>query len=280
MKALIDADVLLYKAGFAAQKTLYHIFAGGDDASCYIATCDSAAERNEMVADIESAVIIPEVEAEHSSHAIHNVKKIVERTVEEASCKNYLMILSGDYNFRDEVASTLPYKGNRIGMPKPVHYEALKNHIKKKHPCQIAEGIEGDDLLGIVQTENTTICSIDKDLLMIEGHHYNLDSGEVVYQTPIDGQLQFAKQLLTGDRTDNIPGLRGMGDKRATKIIDNEGLENVWDIAQALYLEQYDDPWVIWEQAILLWILRDYDQIKKPINFRRYLAGEIGAKQN
>jgi len=280
MRANIDADVLLYKCGFAAQHTLYHVMAGGSDASCYIDTYESAAEMKEATADMEDIVVEKEVVAEHVSHAIHNVYKVVERTVEESGCNDYQLILSGNNNFRDDVATTLPYKGNRIDAPKPVHYEALKESMTRKHPIQVTKDIEADDLLGILQTEDTVICSIDKDLLMIEGHHYNLDTGDVVYQTPQDAVYAFARQLLTGDRTDNIPGLRKIGNARADKLLEEHGFGGIWDVAEAMYLEQYGDSFVIWEQAILLWMLRTYDQIKKPIDFRRYLCGEIGPKEN
>jgi 5'-3' exonuclease len=76
-----------------------------------------------------------------------------------------------------------------------------------------------------------------------------------------------------GDPTDNIPGLKGMGDKKAEALLATDSPDEWWDTISAMYMEQYNDPWVIYEQAILLWILREYGQEKKPIDFRAYVSG-------
>jgi hypothetical protein len=66
-------------------------------------------------------------------------------------------------------------------------------------------------MLGVCQGEDTIICSIDKDLRTIPGKHYNLDSGVVDEVTRHDAWHNFWSQVLTGDSTDNIEGLKGCG---------------------------------------------------------------------
>jgi hypothetical protein len=276
MQLLIDADILLYKAGFAAQKTLRHVFEGeqGSPDAFYMGTYDNAADAKAFMEQYDDVFVETEIEAEPVGHAIHNLKTILERTCEENECSNYLLVLSGDCNFRDAVAFTRPYKGNRDKLHKPVHYAALKEYIIAKHPHIVAtDCMEGDDVLGIMQQGlDTTICSIDKDLLMIEGIHYNLDSGKTAYQEGIDSWRAFVGQLITGDTVDNVPGLPGMGKKKAEKLLLETPRAELWDILSGMYMEAYNNEDVIYEQARLLWILRTPEQLHTPPDFKRIVT--------
>lgn len=132
-------------------------------------------------------------------------------------------------NFRYEVSPE--YKANRIDTKRPVHYEALKEHLITEWGARIAYGMEADDAMGInqvkegVQTSNTTkgyetvICSIDKDLLQIPGLHYNFVREEWAEIDYWSGLKWFYQQILTGDSTDNVNGCRGIGPVKSGRII-------------------------------------------------------------
>ena len=277
MRALIDGDVLVYKCGFAAQKTIYHIFEGDKEVPSswvYCETKDNAKEANQLILDSSTGNLFkePEVIVEDVSHALHNVRHMIERIMEETRCNDYRLILSGHDNYRLTVDSTKPYKGNRDPEYKPAHYTAIKDYMYNHHPCETANGMEGDDLMGIRQMEsggNTVICSIDKDMLMIPGWHYNLDKGNMFEQDPDGANYVFFKQLITGDSTDNIPGLRGWGEKKAEKLLAEWPPYEWWTVIAEEYQEQYGDQWVIYEQAYLLWILRSLSEIEKPVQWWR-----------
>lgn len=264
MRALIDADVLTYKCGFAAQKNVYHVSLDGT----YLGAMEGAKElKAELESLGEGATYEKEIVAEHVSHALHNVRMAIDRTMENTGCHDYNLILSGSGNFRLDVDSTLPYKGNRDELHKPVHYGAIKDYMYNRHPCEVANEMEGDDLMGIRQTaniDNTIICSIDKDMLMIPGYHYNLDKCTIVEQSLHEGNVAFYMQLVTGDRTDNIPGLKGMGPVKAANFLNSMDRRDWWQAISELYMQQYNDPWVIWEQAYLLWILRYEHEMNTP----------------
>lgn len=274
MKCLIDADVLLYKCGFAAQKNMHHFFAGGSDAASYLCSFDNAKEASEFQSENPDTNKEIEVVAEPVQNALHNVKLAIERVMDTLRADDYILCLSGGGNYRELVDTTAVYKGNRIDAPQPVHKEAMKEYMAKSHPCNISVNIEADDWMGINQTEDTIICSIDKDMLMVEGNHYNLDTTSLIYQDPFSARCSFVKQLIEGDRVDNIPGLRGYGSKKADTLMEENDPGDWWDLIASLYLEQYEDNFIIYEQAYLLWILRDYGQIKRPIDFRAYTSPE------
>jgi 5'-3' exonuclease len=104
--------------------------------------------------------------------------------------------------------------------------------------------------------------SIDKDLDMLRGWHYNFVKQELYYVKEEDGIRNFYTQILTGDRVDNIPGLKGIGIKKATKILqDCEGEQQLFDEVLSAYDNDIDK---LTERARLLWIRRQEKQLWKP----------------
>lgn len=137
-------------------------------------------------------------------------------------------------NFRFEVWKD--YKANRTA-PRPTHYEAIKAHLIKAWGARIAYGMEADDAMGIAQYpkvagtadsnvnvfKKTVICSIDKDLLQVSGQHYNFVKKEWYFISEWEGLQWFYKQILIGDRSDNVRGCKGIGTVKAGKAIDPIG---------------------------------------------------------
>src|SRR5690606_5655312 len=69
-------------------------------------------------------------------------------------------------------------------------------------------------------TSGYVVCTIDKDLDQIPGHHYDYKK-HVHYEVPDEeAERWFWVQALSGDATDNIPGCYRMGTKTAERIID------------------------------------------------------------
>jgi DNA polymerase-1 len=60
---------------------------------------------------------------------------------------------------------------------------------------------------------------VDKDLLQIPGKMYNPVKKTFHWTTPEQGWHLFLTQWLTGDSTDGYPGLKGIGPKKAEKLI-------------------------------------------------------------
>jgi 5'-3' exonuclease len=114
------------------------------------------------------------------------------------------------------------YKANRKDIEKPVHYEVLKEHFIRQWQARISFGMEADDSLGIRQSElvaQSVICSIDKDLLQIPGSHYNFVRSEFRVVEEKEAKRLFYLSVLTGDITDNIKGIYGVGPKKAEKFL-------------------------------------------------------------
>jgi len=146
----------------------------------------------------------------------------VDNIYPECFVDSWSMHLTGKNNFRYEIATTVPYKGNRVDKPKPKHLAFLRSHLVKEWGASISEGEEADDTIAIEATklgDNCVIVSLDKDLDQICGWHYNFVKRLSYYITPEEALVKLYTQMLTGDAADNIKGLFRIGPVKAAKII-------------------------------------------------------------
>jgi len=222
MKALIDGDILVYRIGFAA-------------------------------------------EGETKGVAISRMAEFVEELVMIQDVGDYQGYLTGSNNYRKEIAKEAPYKGNRVAA-KPEHYDLLREYLTLSWGFEMVDGQEADDAIGIEayksEEDSYLIMTIDKDLDMIRGWHYNFIKGIRYHVDECDTLRWFYTQVLTGDRVDNIPGLKGIGPKKAEKILGEATEEG--ELFQAV-LKAYDNDLArLTEMGQLLWIRRKEGELWTP----------------
>ena len=178
------------------------------------------------------------------------------------NCDDFKAYITGKGNFRNDIAVTAPYKGNRKDLKRPKHYEAIRKHLVDLGAI-LVEGMEADDAIAIEATANGGfIVSIDKDLDQIPGHHYNFVKHEEYFVTEEQGLLNFYKQILTGDRVDNIMGIKGIGPVKADKLLAKCKTEKeMFDVCVKAYNDNGEDGVLrTTENARLLWLLRAPNQ--------------------
>jgi hypothetical protein len=220
--ALIDADSLCYAVGFSSN-------------------------------DTEEAI------------AIARLEETMTELCMELDCEDYKGFLTGKGNFRDAIAVTVPYKGQRVS-EKPVHLKALRCHLVTSWGFTVVQGIEADDAVGIaayaVPEDETIMVHIDKDLNQFRGWHYNYRKKEKYHVTEFEGLHSFYTQILTGDRIDNIIGLKGIGPVKAKRILEECTNEN--ELYQAVLKAYEGDQQRVLENAQLLWLQRSPNQVWTP----------------
>ena len=168
--------------------------------------------------------------------------------------------ISGKANFRHDVATILPYKGNRQE-EKPYHYDTIRQLLVDVYDTRVSQGHEADDAIGLNHNPETdVIVTKDKDLDCIPGLHYNWEKDECYYVQEVDANRHFFKQMLTGDTTDNILGLFGVGPKSEVvkKIYKMTEVGDMRDLVLHEYSRRFGDygPKFYHENAKLLWILQ------------------------
>ena len=183
----------------------------------------------------------------------------------EVDASNFAVFLTGKGNFRFDYAISYPYKGNRKDTAKPQHLQAIRQHMIDNWDAIVSVDEEADDMLGIWATDqgpDTTIISIDKDMLQLPCHHYNPTRRKMTTMSEREGSKFFYTQILTGDTADNIVGLYGIGPKKAEKILlDVHSDEDMY--LECLHAYSGDEARVI-ENARLLWLRRHVGQIWEP----------------
>ena len=185
-------------------------------------------------------------------------------TLQGVGCSEYEGYLTGQGNFRETIAVTAPYKGQRSGV-KPIHYNFIRDYLQSKWEFVVVDGEEADDRIAIRATslaDEGIICSIDKDFDQIPGWKYNFVKGITYYVTEREGIKAFYRQILTGDRIDNVIGLRGIGPVKANKILD--GASGELDCYQRVLQEYAGEEQRVLENGRLLWLRRYHGQLWEP----------------
>jgi hypothetical protein len=213
------------------RETGEHVLGVFNSAADYKAYC----KENEL--DIGDVEVEKDRVVDPLSHALANVKSVMSRIEEEGD--KVIVCLSQGKCFRSDLATMKEYKGNRKDMEKPVYYEEVREYLAKYWDTRVFQQLEADDAVALMQERalkrdpdfSTVIASIDKDLLQVPGLHYNWVNDERALITPEVGLKKRYMQVLTGDSTDNIPGIRGVGPVSARKLI-TEGTNEpaLWDI--------------------------------------------------
>lgn len=155
--------------------------------------------------------------------------------------------------FRHEIYPL--YKANRDSAPQDLHaqvplVETLLNRLGI--PILRQDGMEADDIIASIALQcskkevDCRIITGDKDLLQlvdsyvhvikpIEGTYEELDEKKVEEQWGIKPCQIVDFLSLTGDKADNVPGVKGIGEKGALKLLTSyASLEGIYERVEEL----------------------------------------------
>ena len=194
--------------------------------------------------------------------AISRMKDLLESITSKVEATSYKAFLTGRDNFRKTINPL--YKANRTA-PKPKHLVALQQYAVNKLKAEWApDTLEADDALSIFQDKEggtTIICSLDKDMLQVPGKHFQWAIGTATWSKPdkfitqdeIGGLRLFYEQCIKGDTSDNIKGIKGLGEVAAKKYLAGCKTEQeMFNIVYGLYPNKKD--FLVDSQC--LWLLR------------------------
>ena len=146
------------------------------------------------------------------------------------------------------------YKGTRKPMPEELREQVplMKEMLTAMGvPLMMMEGYEADDLLGTVSKQmeeqglEVSVISGDRDLLQLASDHTciripktkrtgteieDYHTNDVLEHYQVTPTQIIDLKALMGDTSDNIPGIPGVGEKTAAKIIGQYGsIENAYE---------------------------------------------------
>lgn len=204
MKTIIDGDIVTFRAAFTAEPhDLLSLLKTGMPEQDALEQVKYEEENGEWI-------------------ACARADDMLEQMLHEVEATSYEVWLSGEQNFRYRVYPE--YKANRLAAKRPKWEHQVKAHLVDKWNANWAHGCEADDMMGVRCTElgdNSIIATIDKDLDMIPGWHYNFVKKVKYYVDPDQAFRFFCYQLMVGDTADGIKGVPGIGPKKAEKFLSS-----------------------------------------------------------
>ena len=172
-------------------------------------------ENNEPIKENGKFVYTDKTEDELKNSVHYWMNEIL--TKSEAT--HYIAFIKGKGNYRYEIKSD--YKANR---PKesPKWWDFIKNDFIEEYKAIPVDGIEVDDAVNITRLalRDSFICAIDKDLLGLEGSHYNWRKNEWVYTNKVEAVYNFWVDMIAGQSGDAVKGIPGKGEKFVQKLFD------------------------------------------------------------
>jgi hypothetical protein len=143
-------------------------------------------------------------EVQSLENALFIIKNLIKGINEEFSTPNYYGYVGGNTgNFRKDICTLLPYKGNRKEILLPFHLSAAKEYILKNHSAELAQGAEVDDYVvrdmwSAMKNKKELIGVIaEKDFLGCEGNWWNFDQKKLTNVRGF-GSLQRVNDSVTG----------------------------------------------------------------------------------
>ena len=191
---------------------------------------------------------IPDMTTNDGRHtnAIYGFLNIILKVIEEEQATHICVAFDlKKKTFRHEMYEA--YKGTRKGMPEELHEQMprIKKILQAMHIRIVEqEGFEADDLIGTLSKKGeregfaVTILSGDRDLLQLATDtvlvripktkhgktevedYYAKNVVETYGVTPL---IFIDMKGLMGDTSDNIPGVPGIGEKTAAKLLAEYG---------------------------------------------------------
>jgi DNA polymerase-1 len=173
-------------------------------------------------------------------NAIHGVLSMLSTLIHDYQPSGVAIIFDArGKNFRHDLFPD--YKAQRSPMP-----DALRAQIEPLHhlirlwglPLMVVPGIEADDVIATLATQasahgqEVVIATGDKDLCQLINDHVRIiDTMKNVLLTPskvvdkmgVPPELVVDYLTLVGDKSDNIPGVAGVGEKTAAKLLRAHG---------------------------------------------------------
>lgn len=186
------------------------------------------------------------------TNAVYGFLNILFRTLEEEQ-PQYLAVAFDVHapTFRHQMYAD--YKGTRKPMPSELREQVpLLKEVLKAMDIELVEkaGYEADDILGTLAERcekegmEVTVVSGDRDILQLASDRImirmpktvrgkttieNYHAKEVLERYQVEPKQIIELKALMGDTSDNIPGIPGVGEKTATKLIVEYGsIENAY----------------------------------------------------
>jgi DNA polymerase-1 len=243
-RLLIDGDIVAYKASTMAEHSIKW-----EDSTVWTLHADENHGKYLALSEIEDLKI-------------------------NLQADSITIALTDGVNFRKDILPS--YKDNRKQKRKPLILGAIRKWLIDEYDAVIYNGLEADDVLGILATqpqkkEERIICSLDKDLRQIPGK-LSQDGKTIQKLSKKECDHWHLIQTLTGDSVDGFSGCPTVGKVTAQKILKDKKLplREQWKLVVKAYEKQGLFEHDAFQQAQVARILSHGDYNKKTGEVTRW----------
>ncbi len=188
------------------------------------------------------------------TNAVFGFAKMIQKAIDLMQPKHVMVAWdTGKPTFRHNQFDD--YKGTRkeVDPELKVQFPIAREYLEAMQLFQYEEdGIEADDIIGSVskkyKDEHVYILSSDKDLLQLIDDTTEvllmkkgiselkvMDEKTLLEEMEVTPQQIIEMKALSGDSADNIPGVRGIGDKTAVKLLHTyQSVEGIYEHIEEL----------------------------------------------
>lgn len=176
-----------------------------------------------------------------STNALFGFIRSLQKLRKDFNPEHLVAIFDGPQSIRARKEIYADYKSHRAAMPSDLSYQiewAKEACVLMGIPYLSIPGVEADDTMGSIaswaqQEAKVYLCTSDKDLCQLVNDKVNilntfkdnqiLGSQEVEQAYGVPPQQMIDLLALTGDSSDNIPGIPGFGPKTAAALLKEFG---------------------------------------------------------
>jgi len=180
---------------------------------------------------------------------------LIEYIIDAVFADEVLIAVKGEDNFRKVLCTDYKKHRNR-SIDLDHRLSALIQHVIDTRDAHKSDGWEADDQCHKWHREILddkkdlpVICSGDKDMLTIEGVHYNIKEDRIIHIDANTADYNLHKQLLMGDASDNIKGIPKVGPVKAIAALEGVPFGGRRQIIIDEYKKYFDSDW---EKELLL----------------------------
>ena len=196
-----------------------------------------------------------------------NIKNVVKGT----NCDKYLLILTNG-SFRYNISKSRNYKGNRKEVVKKPEFYALREYMIQEYKAVCINNLEADDIVILLQEyskEKTVVASPDKDVIRQSTNSFDYNSKTWAFSKKTENEILYNvfHQMITGDSTDNIEGVHGIGDKGAQKALKVDP-KDYPTITLSLFTNKYgvqEGMLRFIESYRLIYLLRNQEDVRREL---------------
>jgi len=236
MKLVIDSDYIAFKSSSIAEDRsikVTHIATGKEQTfktrtefygnhfkkeGGWLAECNKGRKKPFFVDDflIED---VQELKQNAMGVVVNSINEQISALLARLNTMEYYGYVSRGDSFRVELSTILKYKGNRVGMTRPLLLTEAKEYLIERHNCTWQEGLEADDqvIVDFYSKKSHCVVGVDKDFNGCEVRLFNPDSmtkPELIKglgglylngkrEVKGKGRKWLWHQVLSGDSSDN-----------------------------------------------------------------------------